>query len=397
MNILYIVDPGVVGGATHSFIELVNNVKKNGHTPIVCTSKWSTLNEQLNSIGIKTYEIGHASMMEPVSPYKWKRPIKYPLRWLNYMIRRYISIKRIEKKVDLTKISLIHTNSARNDIGCFLNKKYNIPHIMHFREFGDNDFDCIFYNHKFKELYNRYTNKFIAISEAVKTHWISKGLNSQKFTVIYNGINYQDIQKSEDKDKKNEHLNIVMTSGICKAKGQHLAIKAISLLPKFIKDRVSLDIIGWADPLYIKELNKMITDLSLSNNVKIYGASKEIHKLLGNYQIGLMCSRAEGFGRVTAEYMHAKMGIIASDSGANLELITNKHDGLIFKSGDESSLAQCICKFYEDRELLYQCSINAQKKAISLYTDELNAMKIRKIYDSVLIDYIQTNSASIAN
>ena len=90
------------------------------------------------------------------------------------------------------------------------------------------------------------------------------------------------------------------------------------------------------------------------SQINFLGSINDVHERLGNYQIGLMCSRAEGFGRVTAEYMHAQLGVIASDSGANPELIQDGVNGLLFKSGDAKSLSECILRLYNNREFLIE-------------------------------------------
>ena len=45
---LYITDPGVVGGATRALIEMTYELKKLGVEPVVCTSSYSELNDILN-------------------------------------------------------------------------------------------------------------------------------------------------------------------------------------------------------------------------------------------------------------------------------------------------------------------------------------------------------------
>ena len=47
-----------------------------------------------------------------------------------------------------------------------------------------------------------------------------------------------------------------------------------------------------------------------------------------------MCSRSEGFGRVTAEYMMAELPVLASDTEANPELIREGIDGYLYKFND---------------------------------------------------------------
>lgn len=383
MTVLYIVDPGIVGGATISFMELIHQVTSNGIKAIVCTSEENQLSQKLESVGIKTCILGHTQMLDPVSPHKWKRPIKYPIRWIEYRIKRYIALSRIKSMVDFSEVNLIHTNSARVDLGCYLSKKFGIPHVMHFREFADLDFKCITYNRNFIDLYNQYVTKFVAISDAVKKHWVSKGLRLDKFITIYNGISYEDIVKSNDEAKYAPSLKMVMTGGVCEAKGQYIAIKAFQLLPNEIKGKMSLDIIGWDDPEYLKLCNEFISKYDLTEKIHFLGASNNVHKILGGYQIGLMCSKAEGFGRVTAEYMHARLGVIVSNSGANPELIADNKNGLLFDSGNPASLAECIEKFINNRQLLVDCSIHAEETATGKFTAEKNAKSIMDLYQTV--------------
>ena len=118
--------------------------------------------------------------------------------------------------------------------------------------------------------------------------------------------------------------------------------------------------------------------------VHFLGSIENLHERIGNYQIGLMCSRSEGFGRVTAEYMHGCLGVIASDSGANPELIENGKTGLLFSTGDSMSLADCILRLYNDRDLLIKLSNAACQKAKTMYTQQKNSDSIYELYQALL-------------
>ncbi len=384
MKVLYITDPGSVGGATKALIEVVGQMKTRGIEPIVCTSVINSLNEQLDNIDIKNISLGYMSVLEPISPYRWKRPIKYVINWFLYRVKLRCALKKIVECIDINSVDLIHTNSARNDLGCYLNKRYGIPHIMHIREFADADFGCITLRENYINIFNKYTTKFVSISNAVRNHWNNKGLNSNKNITIYNGVSYQNIETSNTEDKFNSELKMVIVGGICKAKGQHLIIEALNLLPKNIKSNIMVDFIGWYDPVYLKHLNDLIDKYCLSSNVKFIGELPCIDKILKNYQIGLMCSVSEGFGRVTVEYMFAKLGIIASNSGANPELIKDGETGLLFESGDASSLAKQIVKYFDNRNLLVECTEYAYKHACNKFTKERNAENILKLYNELL-------------
>ena len=110
--------------------------------------------------------------------------MKYPYECLKYYLSIPKAIKNIKKIIDIKSIDIIHTNSARNDIGCILNRMYNVPHIMHIREFGYEDFDCCTYRYNYNKYISKYTNRFLAISKAVAKIMDIKRCNKRKGTDI---------------------------------------------------------------------------------------------------------------------------------------------------------------------------------------------------------------------
>ena len=383
MTVLYIID-SVQGGASLSFVEMVSNLQRIGVTPIVCTREIDDYSKSLEEKKIKVIAIGHTPVLAPVNLKRLSQYYFYFRFVMSYLYRRKKALKTLEEKIDIKKIDIIHTNSARSDIGCFLRKKYHIPHICHIREFADMDFGCKSMNPFYISNLNNYTDSFIAISEAIRIHWIKKGINARKISIIYNGINYSDITISNDSAKYNRVLKMVIVGGVVHTKGQHLVVEAISKLPSSVQNNLIVDIIGWGDSKYVEEIKRLTKEYGLDNNIQLLGARRDVHEILGNYQIGLMCSFSEGFGRTTAEYMHACLGVIASDSGANPELVTDHKEGLLFKSKDAKSLSDCILTYYNDRELLVKCSKKGREKALKNYTANSNAENIYKLYQHVL-------------
>lgn len=382
MKVLYIISYGTVGGATHSFLEMVVEMKNLGVKPIVCLGKKTDIVDILDKEEIDYFCAGHRTVLD-VFPFNG---IKWPISWIKkhayFWIKEYFALKKIDK-LDLSNVDIIHTNSARDDIGCFISKKYNIPHLMHIREFADTDFNCISFRKDYISIFNNYTTLFIAISDAVKRHWVRKGIQQNKVKVVYNGIHYEDISLSSDSFKK-ESFKMIIAGGVYPTKGQHLAVEAINYLPDNIRNHVFLDVVGWYSEKYVKEMRDYAEQKGYANQVRFLGSISDVHERMGNYQVGLMCSKAEGFGRVTAEYMHGQLGVIASDSGANPELIEDGVTGLLFKSGDAKSLADCIARLYNDRDLLIRLSHAAKEKARREYTQQKNAENIYKVYQEIL-------------
>lgn len=388
MKVLFITDPSTVGGATRSLVDVTSKLKENKVDCTVCTGISNDLNEELSLLGIENYALGHKAAMVVLPKAQWKKPLKYILDYIAYRISTCLAINKINKLIDLNSVDIIHTNSARNDIGCYISKKYNIPHIIHLREFGQEDFDCVLLKHNYYDFLTRYSKRFIAISNAVRSSWIQKGIDERKIDVIYNGVAYEDISVSSQNEMKDSlELHCIIAGGICEAKGQMECVEAIHLLPDSIRRNVFLDIVGWGDSEYITSIKGKIYEYQLEDRVHFLGVQQSIHPFLRNYQIGLMCSRSEGFGRVTAEYMFAGLGIIASNAGANPEIIHDGVNGLLYNLASVEDLSKKIQKFYLDRDFMVKCGVQAMADAKSKYTIEKNVSGIIECYNKIMEQY----------
>ncbi len=384
MKILFITDPVTVGGATHALIMLTRELVERKNEIIVCVSNTPEVKKRLNEIGAMTIETGHIPAMITKSRNKVKRLVKqFLFSWLRkiYILPR--AIKRVEKSIDLTTVDIIHTNSARSDLGCLIAKRYLIPHVVHLREFGIEDYDCMFLRRNYFSYLNRNADAFIAVSDAVKSSWINKRIEGKKITTIYDGIDLTEIiPKTSYSD---DCLKIVIVGGILKTKGQHICIKALRALQKSIRKKVTLDIIGWEDPVYRKYLDSLITKYGLQDKVRFLGVKDGVGNLLHNYDIGIMASKSEGFGLVTAEYMSAGLCVIASNSGANPELISDGINGLLFSRENYRELAKYIRSLYNDRFLMRKLAIAGKKKAEKMYSITHNAENIINLYNKTVI------------
>lgn len=381
MKVLYIADPVEIGGASKSLIDVVTAMNQRGVECVVCTSGHSNIENTLKNVGIQCIADGHMAAMEVPPESKIKRIPVYVLRKAQYRKSMKQALKIIESQIDMSTVDIIHTNSARNDIGCELARKYNIPHIIHIREFGQEDFGCWTYRENYGSYLNTYTDAFICISDAIKTSWAKKGISQKKMSVIYNGVDETQIKKINTNDHYlSQKFRMVIVGGVCEAKGQLEAIRAIRILPKNVQENVYLDIIGWGNESYINQIKCEINSSGLQKNINLLGSKDNIGEILCNYQVGLMCSRAEGFGRVTVEYMHAGLGVIASRAGANEEIIKDNETGLLYTKGNAEELAKKIRTYFDNRHLLQNCAKQGKEYAKRNFTKEINANNIYDLY-----------------
>lgn len=387
MKVVYIPDVGENYGAATSFKELVITMKdKHNVTPIVLTSKKSEMYKEFKKNNIEVYAIGHKAFFVSKGSTLIRKIIKvilFPYYYMEYKISNFFAIKKAEKNIDFSSVDIIHTNVNRNDIGALLAKKYSIKHIWHIREFGKEDYDCYSLRKSYINFMNKNTDLFIAISRAVAKAWGNRGLDSSKMKVVYNGVDTNRFKKNVNIRNNNKKINIVMSGAITPNKGQIQAIKAISLIPQDIKNKIKFDIYGTAASEYLKFLKRKIEELNIRENVEFKGYNNNIEKVLSNYDLGLVCSKAEGFGRVTIEYMLSDVCVIASNTGANPELIKDKINGLLYKFNDAEDLANKIIYLITTKGMMDKIKEEGQKYALSNFSKEKNARNIYYEYKRI--------------
>lgn len=387
MKVLYITDIYEIGGAVQSFLEMTSTLKSvYGVEPIIVVSKKGKVSERCriegNECHIAKYRQFYVNAGSTI-PRQIIRKIFKPYLLLRYIIGNKIAINILKKEVDFSTIDIIHSNTERNDIGAILSKEYGIPHVWHIRVFGEPDYGCFSLKSKYIDFMNRNADKFICISKAEQEYWVKKGLTSNKSIVIYNGID-SDKYSSTHQFNEEGNLKIVIAGFISPKKGQIQAIEALAKLRNEYGYRVTLDLYGTGAKEYIISLKNIIKKSNLVNEIRFMGQANNLPEKLINYDVGLMCSEAEAFGRVTIEYMMSGLCVIASDAGANPEIIKSNYNGFLYQHGDVNDLKNKLKFVIDNKKKIISIGKNAKKCAFEKYTKYENAKNIRKLYEEVI-------------
>lgn len=383
MKVLFVSAGDYKYGAPKSMLELMLELReKYGITPILLTKKHNQINKICDDKNIENYSFWYSDIMAG-APYKSKilKLAKHIVKYLLFCLGKVTEHKKSEIPFD--EIDLIHTNLNRIGIGAYFSKKYNIPHIWHLRELGKEDYNVVLYKKNCIRYMNDNANAFIAISNAVKKAWVEKGINEKKIDVIYNFLDLSQFQKRDI--KTTDVLKIVMTGHIQPNKGQIQLVKAMRYIPESIKQHIKIDFYGEGYREYTEEIEREIKKLNCENIVTFKGYSKDIPKLLCQYDIGVVASKAEGFGRVTVEYMAAGLLVIASNTGANEEIIKDGVTGLIYKYNNIRNLADKIIWAFHNQKKMNEISVRGNQYVYDNFSKNSNiAEMVYAKYKSVI-------------
>lgn len=394
MNVLLICGNDHYYGSAKAAINLLKYANEHCEDVryIVLTQTKGAINDLCDGMGIENYVTGHAYACVAPEGGRLRNTVKHLAKKALVTAKNTRAVSRIEKLVDLNTIDVIHTNIDRDIIGCTLAQKYAIPHVMHLREFATGHYNVEpLYEGQYEE-YNQTVDRYIAISRAVGQNWQETGLDAEKIKVVYDGIDVERVQQRKGAAveaaaaPQPRKLRLVMCGDVSSLKGQDQAIRALALIKDAnVRKNITLDVFGevHSEKAYMGDMQRIIEGAGLTGNVVFRGYSSQLAALLKEYDCGIICTRREGFGLATAEFMAAGLAVIASDTGANSELIEDGVCGLIYHYQGVADLSAKIETLYKDPAKLDSYGRGARRTVEEKFTIEANCRGILDVYREV--------------
>ena len=277
------------------------------------------------------------------------------------------------------QFDIIHSNGSVISLGALISRSKRVPHVWHLREFGNLDFNLhSLLGPLYEKWVYRHADAYIAISEIIKSHFAAL-IPPEKIRTIYNGVAVPETMREEKHNKTD--VQLCMLGLVSESKNQKEALRAVDLLVHREGVRhFHLSFVGHEEYPYIDELRTFVATHGLGDYVTFMGERSNVDELLNTMNIGLMLSQSEAFGRVTVEYMMHEMAVIASDTGANREIVVDGVTGCIYPLGNVEALTARMKQLIADHALIGNYGTAGKKRALSLFTSERNTFEVYQVY-----------------
>lgn len=331
IKVLFVTHYKELYGANRSLLQMILELREKGVDPTVMLPSYGNASPG-NNLAAELEKMEIPYIETPIRFDKhgdWKKVLANYIISIFYKKKAYLAIKGID-------FDLVHSNSSVISVGAYIADKLNVPHIWHIREFGDLDYGLKTpFGRWFQRILYRGKNTFIAISKKVKEYY-QPYIGNQDIRLIYNGIAPFQLNRSATGDK----VEFCIVGLIQAQKGHEELLEAAKVLVSLrgIKN-FHINIIGGGYQPCVDHISECIRKMELTEYVSMLGRRSDVTDLLAKMDVGIMASSHEAFGRVTVEYMMAGLPVIASDGGANTEIVKDHETGLIYQSGDSLSLA----------------------------------------------------------
>lgn len=301
-------------------------------------------------------------------------------------LRNLWSFRQIKAAVASIEPDVIYTNSAVILTGAKVAAALELPHVWHIRELYHITIEQAFnLGHRSFLYWLRKSACAVAISEMVREQIITDETIPSK--VIYNGVIGERTLKEYEQRRygmrRGEALVTFVIMGRIEAgKGQEEAIEAFA---KASKSGIPMQlwIAGEGDTLYTHRLKSLAKRLGISDFTRFWGYIQKPFEIWLQADVGLMCSKHEAMGRVTAEAMAIGVPVIGYRGGATPELISDGQDGILYQ--ETAELVEAMVRIASEVEWRNRLGSAARQKARKMFTKEQYARQVFELLERIVV------------
>ncbi len=342
-------DPSLTG-APRTVLNLLTGLHQRGFRPVLVTQRESPLTERLREQGIRVEILPLPSILdvfdEAVFEYSWTDKIKALGAVLTYnreMMRLADEYNadgiwaRQVKGVLLTGFAALWTRRALLwDIGVE-KESAGFVYLLH-------------------------TMGLLLASKVVTQARIQPSIIfgkrrewwfRSKFKPINPGIDdgrREKIEQAHDKRQTSGAVELITVGSIHPRKNQMMLLHALNgLIQEFEEIRVR--VVGpFRNEAYASKLRSLIEEEGLEAYVDFLGWRDDVPELLGNSDIFVLCSQAEGVPQVIREAMYARLPIVATAVGGVPETILEGETGFLVPPNDHERMQARLRTLVSDPE-----------------------------------------------
>ena len=376
ISIVHIVTRLDRGGAAEVILDLVKALSQHGMRVTLIVGKTDNpqtdLSEFCTQNGIALYII--PNLIRSVSP-----------------IHDIIAFFKIKKIIRNLQPAIVHTHTSKAGIvGRCAAWSAGIRHSVHSPR-----------GHVFYGYYNRYVTSVFVTLERLASHitekittLTKKGMQDhidmgvgteEKFTVVHSGVRIDRFKNGDGNTVKketgfNDNRIVGWAGRLDSVKNCLLFVESASIIKKRMPETCFL-IAG--DGEEREMLQERSHDLGLSDCMMFLGDRDDMPDVMAAFDVFVLSSHNEGFGRVLVEAMAAGAVPVSTMVGGTPDVVEDGVSGFLVPKGDSQTMADAVCSLLADNELYNRLRTNGIKRA-ELFTLRSMVEKFEGLYAELL-------------
>jgi L-malate glycosyltransferase len=360
-KILLVSHGAALGGSPISCLNIARHIDKSRFAPVLCFGEQGAIVERAKDEGFKVF----------VADKKGFLGLGLILKYIKLILGEKIDIVHLNTLTPYYKYPAIAAKLTSRKVAWFVRE-------------NPEEKRCV----RLAKYLNLIADKIVTVSYDTAEH--IRYANPDKLLTIHNGIDLDDFAPFVPTPSDYEAIGIeegfdyiVCVSSLEHRKGIFDLVQGFRLA-KDEFPRLKLLLVG-VDPTkagkYVGELKELISSLSLSESVVLYGRSKEVKRLTSISVAMILPSYWEGLSRSILEAMAMAKSVLASRAGGNPEQVIDGENGFLFDPQNPEQIAESIRKLFScDAQILGNASrIMAEQK----FDIKVTTRKIENLYESM--------------
>lgn len=353
------------GGSSTSLLDIVSRLNRDRFEPMVLCPKPGELPDRLGELGVPV-------VIHPLNSLSREQIFRFSgqVPWYIRFLRR-------------RGIALVHGNTGGSRRSVVLASWLSrIPYVQHVRNPVKNARSSFAY---------RVASKIITNSDQVAAPLRADPLFARKTVTIYNAV---DLSRYDSQDDRRNEIRaggrpvVGLVGQIVPRKGTTTAIRAMSEVLKSFPDAL-LVIVGCAptgERDYEEECRSLSEALGLAGSVHFTGYRRDVPAWMRTFDVFVLPTRSEPFGKVVIEAMAASCPVVASEVGGIPEIICAPHLGTLIPPDDPHATAHAIMRYLSDRNLARRVGEASCRHVHERFTLDRMVAQLEGLYEAVLLN-----------
>jgi len=386
VKILFYNHTGQVGGAERLLLTLLEQMDRSQFDSVLVCPAEGPLGQLANQTGVPTQTIDGLK-----ARFTWR---------LDHLFQYLLSFARIilqlRKKVSNVEPDLIHANSVRAGLVATIatiGLKQRV--VWHIHD--------LLPRHPFNVIIRAIASlsarsRILAVAQASADRLVGNHSRlRRRVTVIPNAV---DLEKFSVHNGARERLRrelqigahapvIGMIGRLTPAKGQ---LEMLRLLPTVLAriPEATLLIVGAPafnnEHEYLALLNQTITQMNLSERVRMLGSRDDIPDILKALDLLVINSASEACSLVILEAMAGGTAVLATSTGGTPEIIDHQRNGWLVGFHNDDQLANGVINMLTDSKLRERLSSQARIDAANRYSIPRFITEMDSFYSALLTE-----------
>jgi len=367
-NILFIHHVSTFSGGAEKYLHDVVSVLDPQYKVFFIAQEPGALSEQLNKLGVL------------VSFQKFPA-----FRKLKYFLSQWSAVRRLIKFCSLHDIHLICSNCYRvTPYAVTAARALHIPSMTIIHDFVSEE--------KLKNFHVFDCELLVTVSKSLSKEWQSSF--KREIVTVYNGMDAGKFiqQAHREPSFRQEHAIAVdgkivgMVGNFAPVKNHKLFLEAMKTVAVSFSD-VTFVIVGDSlgiENLSLQDLKNEAKKIGLEGKVIFTGSRNDVPHILQSFDILVLPSSKEPFGRVVMEAMAMGVAVVATDSGGPGEIIEDGVCGIIIPPDDAFAIVQAVLELLRDAPRRKELGGKAQERVRRSFDLKNTVYRFNDIFEKLL-------------